>query len=310
MGGISAFRVGMLAAVSAHVMWGMLPLYWKQVEHIPSDQLVSHRFLWSFVVLTIMIPVIRRYQADDRLDRQPTFAAVLSSGRLLAVHALAALLLSVNSFSFLWAVSHDAVLEASLGYYINPLFNVLLGVLILGERLLAIQWVALSFAAAGVGVMTAATGTVPLVALAMATSFACYGLVKKRTPLAALPGLWLEMGTLAPVALAILIRADSSTAGSPSTLDVISWAYLVGGGLVTVMPLMLFAVAAQRVPLSLIGVLQYIGPTLQFLVGAVVYREPLDEWRLLGFVLVWCGVGLYLQTSARNAFSRRAKAVS
>lgn len=292
------FRSGLFCAVAAHTLWGLLPLYWRLLYSVPALQLVCHRILWSFVLLVIVVPLLLR---RDNGDGAAEFRTAVRSPRAWAIYALASLMIGFNWFAFVWAVTHDRVLEASLGYYINPLLNVLLGVAFLGERLRMAQWTAVGVAAVGVGVMAVLGGGVPWVALMMATSFAIYGLVKKKAPLSSLTGLLFETVILVFPALAYVAIVEARGDGAMGQLDVVSNGLLIAGGFVTVLPLALFAVAARRVPLSTIGLLQYVGPTLQFFVGAVLLGEPFEGARVIGFVCVWAGLLLYLFSLRRPA---------
>jgi chloramphenicol-sensitive protein RarD len=237
-----------------------------------------------------------------RPSRQYFIALIKTRGVWLR-YGFAGTLLAINWLAFLWAVNNNAVLQASLGYYINPLLSVLLGVVVLGEKLARVHWCAIGVVTAGVAVMTVAGGGLPWVSLAMATSFSLYAFVKKGAQLPALTGLWFEMLILVPVSALYLFLQASEFAPSGQTSVVYGsttdWWLLAGGGIITVLPLALFSSAAKTVSLSMMGILQYVGPTLQFLVGVLVYHELFSGGRVLGFALVWCGVLLYLAPSLR-----------
>lgn len=284
-------RSGLFCAVAAHTLWGLLPLYWRLLYGVPALQLVCHRIIWSFVLLLIVVPVMLSW---GKWGGVAEFAAAIRSPRAWAIYSIAAALIGINWFVFVWAVTNDRVLESSLGYYINPLLNVLLGVIFLGERLWPAQWAAVGVAAVGVTVMALLGDGVPWVALMMAMAFALYGLVKKKAPLSALTGLLFETAILLLPAVAYVTVVESSGEGAMGQISLTSKALLIAGGFVTVLPLALFAVAARRVPLSTIGLLQYVGPTLQFFVGAVLLGEPFGGGRVIGFVCVWAGLLLYL----------------
>lgn len=292
----SRFRAGLIFAVAAHCLWGLFPLYWRLLDVVPSIQLVCHRILWSFVLLLIVVPAMLRF---GRWEGLRPFLAAVRCGRTWAVYAVAAAMIGINWAAFLWAVNHDRVLDASLGYYINPLLNVLLGVVFLRERLRVAQWLAVGIAATGVSVITVAGGGLPVASLAMAFSFAFYGLVKKKAPLPTLVGLMLETTVLAMPAIGYLAFAEIRGAGAFGHSGGLTDLLLITGGLVTVTPLALFATACQRVPLSTIGLLQYVGPTLQFFVGTLVFGEPFGGSRLIGFGFVWCGLIIYLFSRER-----------
>ncbi len=277
-------RKGILLALSAYIMWGLFPLYWKPLETISALQLVGHRIGWSFILLFIVILVTGQWRL---------FREAASSMRIIRIYLVAAVLICVNWFTFVWAVTHGFVLESSLGYYINPLFSVLLGVTVFHERLRPVQWVPIALAAMGVLYLTYSYGAVPWIALTLAFSFGTYGMVKKIAPLNSLYGLTLETGLLFLPALAYLIGCELAGQGAfLHSGPLMDW-MMVGAGLITTVPLLLFAAAAPRVPLSTIGILQYINPTMQFLVGVLLYKEPFTHDRMIGFGLVWLGLILF-----------------
>ena len=265
-------------------MWGLFPIYWRQLTQVASLELVWHRILWSFVLLSIVIPLM---MWRGGMGGFSLLGQVLTNRKLWMVYGAAAVMIAINWFAFIWAVNNNRVLEASLGYYINPLLNVLLGVVVLRERLVGIQWIAVAIATVGVTIMSVTSGSIPWVSFAMAISFALYGLIKKKASLPPLMGLWMELAVLViPAAIVLGMKAAAGT-GAMSEGNAITRMMLLGGGLVTVAPLTLFAIAVKRVDLSLIGILQYVGPTLQFLVGVFMFHEPLDQWRIIGFLFVW-----------------------
>lgn len=293
----SEVRTGLLAAVMAHVLWGVFPIFWRQLGDVDAMQVVCHRVLWSFVTLVLYFPLMwRSLDADTRQELK----TALRDRRTWMIYAAAGFLIATNWLTFIWAVNHDRVLEASLGYYINPLLNVLIGVWVLGERLTGAQWTAICCAAFGVGIMTIAGGGLPWVSLVLACSFAFYSLIKKKAPLPALLGLLLETSTLLLPAVVFLALIEStSSQGLLQVGDARLMVLLILGGTVTIAPLALFAYAARRAPLSAIGVLQYIAPTMQFLLGVFLFSEPFDRWQLLGFVFVWIALALYLLSTRR-----------
>lgn len=292
--------MGLACAIAAHVLWGLFPIYWHQIEGADSLELVCHRIVWSFVSLAILLPILMRmgWWGGAR-----TVFESLRDPRVWLVYSAAALMIGINWLAFIWAVNHGRVLEASLGYYINPLCNVVLGVVVLGERLKFLQWIAVGIATVGVGIMAVGSGGLPWVSVAMATSFALYGLAKKKAHLPVLVGLMLEVTLLViPAAIYLAFRwVDGESALQFGSTKVT--VMLLMAGLVTITPLALFAAAVRRVDLSLIGILQYIGPTLQFLVGAVLYGEPLGQHRLVGFGFVW--VALVVFVAATHRYSRQ-----
>jgi chloramphenicol-sensitive protein RarD len=293
----SEIRIGLIAAVTAHVLWGVFPIFWRQLGDFDSIQVVCHRVLWSFVTLMIYLPFMWR---SIETEAKTKLIFTLRQRRTWFVYAAAGGLIALNWLTFIWAVNDDRVLEASLGYYINPLLNVLIGVWILGERLSGSQWLAIGCATLGVAIMTVAGGGLPWVSLVLACSFATYALIKKKAPLPALLGLLLETTVLlVPAFLYIAWVETSGTEGAFAMGDVRLLILLALGGTVTIAPLALFAFAAQRAPLSAIGVLQYIAPTMQFLLGVFLYSEPFDRWQLIGFIFVWIALGLYMLSTRR-----------
>ncbi|MBI3739184.1 MAG: EamA family transporter RarD [Chloroflexi bacterium] len=286
-------KKGILYAIGAYLMWGLFPLYWKQLESISALQLIGHRITWSFILLMLVIFVSRQWR---------DFRAALNS-KTIRIYLIAAVLISVNWFTYVWAVNSGFVVETSLGYYINPLFSVLLGVIVFRERLRPIQWIPIGLAAVGVIYLTFHYGSLPWIALTLAFTFGLYGLVKKTAPLSSLYGLTLETGLLFLVALAYLIYSEWVGQGAFLHSGPKADLMMVGAGLVTTVPLLLFASAARRVPLTTIGILQYINPTMQFLLGVLVYKEPFTHERLIGFSIVWAGLILFW---LEGLYARRA----
>lgn len=266
------------------------------LDHVPSAELVCHRIVWSFLFLLGFAVLSRSDQAWVSIAPQRSANAgqaspgrIMSRWRIFWLYSVAAILISVNWFTFIWAVNHGRVLEASLGYYINPLLSVLLGVVVLGERLNRLQGVAIAIAAGGVSVMAYAGDAMPWISLALAGSFAVYGLVKKAAPLPSMTGLLIETAVLLLPALAYVLMQEWGDRGAMGSGTALTIFLLMLGGCITVLPLALFATAAQRVPLSMMGVLQYIGPTLQFSLGVLIFGEPFGLGRMIGFSLVWAG---------------------
>jgi chloramphenicol-sensitive protein RarD len=276
-------NTGILAAIGAYVSWGLLPIYWKLLGHVPTAQLLSHRIAWSFAFLAIFLVLTRRV-AKLRSDLCPT---------VWGSYVLASLLIGVNWFIYVWSVNAGYIVEASLGYFINPLLSVLLGVFFMRERLRRLQWIPLGLAAAGVIYLTVQYGRLPWIALTLAVTFSLYGLVKKKAPLGAFEGLTLETGLLLLPALLWLGWSEGAGVGAFLHAGIGSDLMLAGAGLVTTAPLVLFAAAAHRIPLSMIGILQYIAPTIQFLIGVFVYHEPFSRNQLTGFGMVWIAVLLF-----------------
>ncbi|HJV52076.1 MAG TPA: EamA family transporter RarD, partial [Noviherbaspirillum sp.] len=251
-------NIGMLYAAAAYAAWGLFPVYFKALQSIAPTEILMHRMLWSLLFLAAVIAWRRQWAWLGDVMRRP---------KVLAGFTASALLLSSNWFIYIWAVNDGRVVDASLGYFINPLFNVLLGFLLLRERLRPVQWTAVALAAAGVAWLTWQGGQLPWVALALAVTFGLYGLLRKTAALGALEGLALETLLLFPLALAYLVvltvQGRNGFAHAPLSLQLL----LAAAGPITAIPLLLFAAGARRIPLSVLGLLQYIGPTLQLLLG-------------------------------------------
>jgi chloramphenicol-sensitive protein RarD len=275
---------GFWYAVGAYVIWGVFPVYWKWLHQVPAGQLLSHRILWSFLLLLPILLLRREWDAIRAAIRTP---------RIFFICVAAALLLGINWLTYVWAVDAGFIVECSLGYFINPLLNVFLGVLFLKERLRAWQWAAIALAVAGVLFLTLSYGSLPWIALTLAFSFAFYALIKKTTPLGSIHGLTIETGILFLPALFWLLYAESTGQGAFLHLGLISDLLIVGTGVVTAVPLLMFAESAKRIPLSLVGILQYIAPILQFLLGVLLYGEPFTQAQAIGFGIVWAALILF-----------------
>ena len=275
---------GVLAAALAYCLWGLFPLYIKQIAAVPPLEIVAHRSVWCLVFMLALLAALKRFAWLREALRQP---------RTLAVFAASALLLSANWLVYVWAVNNDRVLDASLGYFINPLVNVMLGYLVLQERPRAGQWAAVALAAAGVLWLTLGAGQLPWVALVLAASFGLYGLLRKTAPLGAIEGLTLETLVLAPLTLTLMAWFVFSGEGRFTQGSAAQDAWLLLAGPFTAVPLLLFAYGARRVTLATLGLLQYLGPSIQFLLGVYVYHEPFDPARLAGFGLIWAALVVY-----------------
>lgn len=282
-------------AVAAYAMWGFMPVYLKWLQHVPALELTGHRILWSCLMLWVAILLSHQWAAFRSAVRVP---------RVLKVYLAAAMLIGITWLVYVWAVNAGFIIETSLGYFINPLVSVFLGVVLLGERQRPWQWVAIGFAAAGVLYLTLAYGHLPWISLTLALSFSTYGLVKKIGPLGSLDGLMLETGMLLVPALLYLLYLDGIGQGAFLHSGAVSDLLLIGTGLVTAVPLLMFASAAPLIPLSLLGVLQYIAPTIQFLLGVLVYKEPFTHSQFIGFGGVWIGLIIF---GAEGFFAHRAQ---
>jgi chloramphenicol-sensitive protein RarD len=287
---------GAARAIAAYIAWGLFPFYWKQLTFVPALEVMAHRMWWSFVTLGLLM---------FWRSSWPRLGRALTAPRILGTYAAAAMLISINWFSYIWAVNHNLIVETSLGYFINPMMTVALGVVAFGERLRPLQWAAVSFAGAGVLYLTLSYGSLPWIAIALATSFAGYSVVKKLAPLSAREGLTIETLLLAPVVLAYLLYRAGTGDGAFGNAGLRPTLFLAGAGVVTTLPLLLFASAVQRVPLSLIGVIQYISPTIQLLLGVFVYGEAFSRTQQIGFGAVWAGVVIFAWDSWRASPRRR-----
>ena len=287
---------GIWSAIGAYTLWGLFPVYFKWLAQVPALELIGHRIVWSCLMLCGVIVLARQWRA---------FREHALQFKVIRSYLLAALLISINWLVYVWAVVSGFIIEASLGYFINPLISVLMAVILLHERLRRWQWVAVSLAVLGVVYLTVLHGTLPWIALALAFSFAFYGLIKKKSPLGALFGLTLETGILLLPATVYLLILESDGTGaflhSGTTIDLL----LLGSGLVTCAPLLLFAAAAKRIPLALLGILQYIGPTLQFLIAILIYHEPFTVNKLIGFAIIWTALLIF---AIEGLLVRRAQA--
>lgn len=275
---------GIWNGLAAYVMWGFFPIYWKLLHEVPALEVIVHRIGWSFILLIFVILLTKQWK-DFR------FAAL--APKVIGIYALAGILLSINWLIYVWGVNSGFIVETSLGYFINPLISVLLGVLFLRERLRAMQWVAVGLAAAGVIYLTVTYGRPPWIALSLAFSFGIYGLVKKLAPLGSLYGLTLETALVFPIALIYLMFVQFTGTSAFLHQGALTDFLLIGTGAVTSIPLLMFASAAREIPLTMIGILQYIAPTLQFLIGVFLYHEPFDQSRLIGFSLVWLALIIF-----------------
>jgi len=276
-------KKGILYGIGAYALWGFFPLYWKQLHDVPALQLLGHRVGWSFLLLIVVILVTRQWT---------DFRANLTK-RTFLIYSIAAVLIAVNWLTYVWAVNAGFIVETSLGYFINPLLSVLLGVIILREKLRPAQWIPIGLAAMGVIYLTVVYGQLPWIALTLAFSFGFYGLVKKIAPLNSLFGLTLETGILFLPALLYLTLAGSRGTGAFLHTGLTSDLLMVGAGVVTTIPLLMFASAARQIPLTVVGLLQYIAPTLQFSLGVLVYKEPFDQTHLIGFGIVWIALVIF-----------------
>lgn len=277
-------KQGTLIALAAYLLWGFVPVYWKLLEAVPATQILSHRIVWSLVIAVLTLAVWRRWAWLKPFIAQPSEVGPL---------ILTALLVGGNWLIYVWAVNSGQIVESSLGYFINPLVNVLLGTLFLRERPRPWQWAAIALAGAGVAYLTLSYGRLPWIALALALSFGFYALLHKKTSLGSVEGLAVEMAILFVPALAFLIVSATRGTGAFIAAGPAPTLLLAFAGVVTALPLFLFTAGARRVTMTTLGVLQYIAPTMQFLLGAFVYGEGFRLEQLPGFSLIWVALLLY-----------------
>ncbi len=277
-------RKGLLLAAACYTIWGLFPLYFHLLHAIAPAQVLMHRMLWSLLLLSVVQVARGEWGWLRALARQP---------RVIAGFATSAGLLSLNWFIYIWAVDQGRVVDASLGYFMNPLVNILLGALVLKERLRSGQWIAVATASLGVLWLTLQGHGFPWIGVSLGVSFGLYGLLRKTAALGALEGLSLETLLLAPLAGAYLgwvsLQGHNDFAQAP--LDTRLW--LVAAGPITAIPLVMFAAGARRIPLSLLGLMQYIAPTLQLLLGVLLYHEPFNASRAAGFCFIWAALAIY-----------------
>jgi chloramphenicol-sensitive protein RarD len=288
-------RQGVLYGLAAYGMWGLVPIYFKAVAGVPPLEVLAHRVVWSVVILLVVLIVQQQLRAALAAFADPKTRRVLAATTVL---------IAVNWFVFIWAVANDHVLEASLGYFINPLVNVLLGLVFLRERLSRPAMAAVALAVVGVAIQTALTGRLPMVSLVLAVSFGFYGLLRKTATAGAVVGLAVETVMLLPAALAWLgwqaLRGQMSFLGGAGGLDLL----LVAAGAVTAVPLLAFTAAARRLRLSTMGFLQYLAPTGHFLLAVLAYDEPFDRSRLLAFAFIWTALVVFTADRWRTARRR------
>jgi len=265
------------------VLWGIFPVYWKQLQAVAPVEIIAHRIIWSLIFILFIVILSRRYDGVMR---------GLRSKKAILAYSGAAILLAINWTTYVWAVNAGYVIDASLGYFINPLVSVFLGVIFFRERLRMGQCASVGLATLGVLYLTISYGSPPWIGLVLAFSFGTYGLIKKRASLEAIEGQTLEMMILFFPALAYLMFLESRGTATFGHNGLMSF-FLAMGGAVTATPLLMFAAAARRIPLSMIGILQYLAPSLQFSIGLWLYREPFSMVRFTGFSFIWLGLALY-----------------
>jgi chloramphenicol-sensitive protein RarD len=275
---------GIVYALGAYGLWGILPIFWKVLKAVPAYELLCHRIIWTFIVMMAIIALRHGYS---------WLTAFATNRRALIIFCGSSVLIGLNWFVYIWAVNANYIVEASLGYFINPLVNVLLGMIFLHERLRRGQMIAILLAACGVLYLTFSHGTFPWLAILLAVSFALYALLRKTAPLNAIQGLTVEIMILIVPAAVFLWFLDANHAGSFWHNDVRIAVPLMLTGFITAVPMILFAAAARRVTMTSLGLTQYLSPTIQFFIGIYMYHEPFSHTRLVGFIIVWVALIIY-----------------
>jgi chloramphenicol-sensitive protein RarD len=289
---------GIAYASAAYLLWGVFPIYFKALQKVAPLEILGHRIVWSLAVCAVLLLFLRRLQWLADLRRQP---------RVLLGFIASSVLVAANWFVYIWAVNSGRVVDASLGYFINPLVNVLIGAAFLHERLRRAQWLAVGVAAAGVSWLTWQAGAVPWIGLMLALSFGLYGLLRKTAALGAIEGLTLETMLLTPLAAAYLAWLVQTGQSGFAQGDTATRLLLAAAGPVTAVPLLLFAAGARRIPFSTLGLLQYLGPSLQLLIGVWLYNEPFAE-RAPGYVLIWIALAVFSIEGIVRGWRSRAAA--
>ncbi len=286
-------KKGILYGIGAYLAWGFFPIYWKFLHHVPAIQLIGHRIIWSCLLLLLVIVLTKQW---DEFRKTVNL-------KVLRIYTIAAVLIGINWLVYVWAVNSNFIVETSLGYFINPLLSVLMGVIFLKERLRLAQWIPVVLAAIGVTYLTFIYGRLPYIALTLAFSFGLYGLVKKLSPLGSLYGLTIETAILFVPALIYLIAMEANSTAAFLHTGISSDLLMIGAGVVTTIPLLMFASAAKSIPLWVVGLLQYIAPTIQFLLGVFLYKEPFSQHQLIGFGIVWAALIFFV---VENYLANRA----
>jgi chloramphenicol-sensitive protein RarD len=285
-----SYAKGMIYALFCYILWGVFPIYWKMLKDVPAEQILAHRVIWSLLFLIGIILLIKNR----------SFLAYVKNRKIVVTLIATSLLIAVNWGVYIFAVNQGHIVEASLGYYINPIMSVLLGVLFMKERLTRPQIIALVFALAGVTWLTVHLGFIPWISLILALSFSLYGLLRKKINIESLPGLLIETIILAPIALVYLLYVDHHHTGVFMHHSGFTDFLLILGGPVTAIPLFLFGMAAIRIPLSSIGFIQYLSPTISLLIGLFIYKESFSTNYFISFCLVWIGLATYLYSIYRG----------
>ena len=290
------YIIGHFSALGAYLIWGVLPIYWKQLDHVPAPEILAHRIFWGFIFLLLF----------NLISNRKRYFSLLKNKKKRNSMFLTAGLIAINWMVFIYAVTSEQILAASLGYFINPLVSVLLGMLFLKEKLNPLKSIAVMFALTGVAYLGFNYGKLPWISVGLALSFGLYGMFKKIFNLDSINSIMIETMTLSLVGVTFLTILGIKGEGHFLTHSFSTDIYLIISGIVTMLPLFLFAEGARKIPLSSVGFLQYFAPTLMFLIGVLKYKEPLTNTYLISFLFIWAGLAFYSANLLRNQFKRRA----
>ncbi|PAV31452.1 protein RarD [Virgibacillus profundi] len=294
-------KLGILYTATAYILWGFLPIYWKLVDRVPAGEILAHRIVWSFIFMLLIVSILRKWSPFI----QECKVILKDRNKLIGISA-ASILISINWLTFIWAVNSDHVIQASLGYYINPLVSILLGIIVLKEKLTRRQVISFILAAAGVFYLTFSFGVFPWISILLALSFGFYGLLKKMVDISAMFGLTIETMIVTPIAAIYLFTLPESvftfdTAMSSTNL------LLIGAGVVTAVPLLLFASGAKQIPLAMVGFLQYFAPTLMLILGVFLYNETFTMAHFIAFAFIWTALIIYMGSAYKRPMRPRKK---
>jgi len=287
---------GWLIGLAAFIWWGLAPIYFKEITHVDALEILAHRVMWSIPVALLLMFALRK---------PIKVLSIIKNRKTLLSLLITTLLISINWYIFTLAVTNEKILATSLGYFINPVMSILMGVIILGERLTRLQWAAVSFVILGVANQVFNYGEIPWIALSLATSFAIYGFIKKQIKIDSLNGFLVETTIALPFSAGYIIWTLMSGQALFLNFATSTDLLLMAGGVITAVPLIMFASAAQKIPLSGMGFLQFIAPSITFVLATQVYAEPLSDEQLLSFVFIWVGLGLYLVKPIKDLFKRK-----
>ncbi|XQY90254.1 EamA family transporter RarD [Metabacillus sp. HB246100] len=290
----STYKKGILYTAASYFLWGILPLYWKLIGDVASEEILAHRIFWSFIFMIVILTTTR-----EILNIRVVTTELLKKPKLLLMLIISSVLISINWFVYIWAVNHNQMIEASLGYYINPLISVLLGLVFFKEKINLLQKISFMVAALGVIYMTIRYGEIPLIAITLAVSFGLYGLTKKITKLSSAMGLMLETLMVTPIAIFYLVYLGQTGNMEFMNFNLETNLLLIGAGAATAIPLLLFATGAQKIPLYMVGILQYIAPTITLMIGIVIYSEPFTTTEVVTFSCIWSALFLFTMSHSK-----------